>query len=177
MKKSYILIVIAVFFSSLAFCTKQNTTEVSAKSDYSDSIIIDLFSYKIYSAKADTYFVHSIGITAKGQPFLKPLDSSIFTSVSMNYNTYSVIVPKYIPSKFEAWVYDSMTLLQVDSSDTNVLATLYEISSVTQSWRLDTSSTNSERCIQPLYINYSYGYGFILNQVPWGIGKIKIYYK
>jgi len=180
MKKSYILI--AVFFSSLAFCTKQNTTEISAKSDYTDSITIDLFSYKIYSSKINTFYCDSLKITEKGQPFLRPLDSSIFKifSDSNSYTILPAIVPKYMPTKFEAWVNDSMPLLQVDSTDTNVLTILYTLSSTSASYRIDTSSANSDRCIRPIGLSYIYGYGFILDitaQELWGIGKIKIYYK
>jgi hypothetical protein len=182
MKKLYILI--AVAFSFLAFCTKDNPTEISAKGIYSDSIVIDLFSYRIYSTEVNTYYCDSLKITAKGQPFLKQLDSSIFKIFpdSSNYFIYAAIVPKYIPSKYEAWVYDSMAmqLQQVDSTDPNVVAILHTLSSTSAYVYLDTSSINSARCIRPIGISYIYGYGFILgidNRELWGIGKIKIYYK
>jgi hypothetical protein len=173
MKKSYILIVIAVFFSAFTFCTKQNTTEISAKSTYTDSITIDLFSYLIYGTKVDTSYFDSAIFTAKGLPFLKPLDS-IFKTCGKD----AAIVPKYTPTAFEAWIYDSLPLTQVyDSTDTNLLVRVYTFSS-NYYYCIDTSSINSYRCIQPITGSYySYGYGFVLGWIPWGIGKIKIYYK
>ncbi|MGA2506829.1 MAG: hypothetical protein ABSF80_05060 [Chitinispirillaceae bacterium] len=170
MKKSYILI--AVFFSSLAFCTKNNTTEISEKSNYSDSITIDMISYLIYSSKIDSSYFDSIINTAKGQPFLRPLDS-IFKPMGMN----TAIVPKYTPTAFEAWAYDSLPLMQVyDTTDTDLLFKVYTFSS-NYYYRLDTTAINPGRGINPIPISYAYGYGFILGYMNWGIGKIKIYYK
>jgi hypothetical protein len=170
MKKSYVLI--AVFLSSLAFCTKDNPTEISAKSAYTDSITIDLLSYLIYSSRINTGYFDSVIITAKGQPFVRPLDS-IFKTCDKDV----AIVPKYTPTTFEAWVYDSMPFMQTwDTTDTNLLVNAYTMSS-NYYYRLDTVPINPERGIKPIAIYYTYGYGFVLNYISWGIGKIKIYYK
>jgi hypothetical protein len=173
MKKIYILI--AVFLSSLAFCTKENPTEISSKSNYSDSIVIDLFSYLIYSSLINTSYFDSIIITAKGQAYVRPLDS-IFKA----FGTNTAIVPKYKPNTFESWVYDSIPLMMTyDTTDSNLLAKVYTYSS-NYFYSIDTSSTNIYRGIQPIQgTSYNDGYGFVLGFVNnfWGIGKIKIYYK
>ena len=175
MKKFYILA--AVLFSSLAFCTKenQNPTEVPAKGYYSDSIVIDLFPYLIYSSLIDTTYFDSINITAKGQTFVTPLDS-----IYKRFGKNTAIVPKYKPSTFEAWVYDSIPFMMTyDTLDTNLMAKVYTYSS-NYFYSIDTSSINIYKGIQPIQgTAYNDGYGFVLGFINnyWGIGKIKIYYK
>ena len=174
MKKT--CIIIAALFSSLVFCTKNDVTQVSQVSGYTDSITIDLFSYSYYCFKHNTSYYDSAAVTAKGQLYLKPLDSSVKT---YNSTYYAVVPPKYEPREFEAWLYDSIPLTNTVAGDTNLLLTGYSFSSFSYLC-LDTSTTNSAKDIQSLAITYNYGYGFVLGisgTVPLGVGKIKIYYK
>ena len=83
MKKT--CIIIAALFSSLVFCTKNDVTQVSQVSGYTDSITIDLFSYSYYCFKHNTSYYDSAAVTAKGQLYLKPLDSSVKTYNSTYY--------------------------------------------------------------------------------------------
>jgi hypothetical protein len=176
MKKNFILA--AVLFLSLVFCTKdnQNPTDVPAKGYYTDSIVIDLFPYLIYSSLIDTTYFDSINITARGQPFVTPLDS-----IYKRFGKYPAIVPKYKPSRFEAWVYDSIPFAQTsDTLDPNLVARVYTYSS-NYFYSIDTTSVNIFKGIQPIQgISYNDGYGFVLSGFMgnyWGIGKIKIYYR
>jgi hypothetical protein len=174
MKKSYI--VIAVFISSLAFCTKDNSpTDISAKSDYSDSIVMDLYSYNVYVFTHYKQYYGEVEITEKGRSLLRPLDSSILRSYDTS-NLSVVIVPKYKPNRFEAWVEDTIPLITVDPTDPNILVKSNSFSSQ-YFFRLDTAAVNLDKCIKPVAITYKYGYGFVLPDPIWGCGKLKIYYK
>jgi hypothetical protein len=169
MKK--IVFFIVIFLSSLVFCTKDNSLGVSTDGGYRDSIIVDLFSYDVYAAEIDKPYIDSIIITDKGKAFLKPRDPN-FKSKGKEL----VIVPKYKPSKFEAWLYDSVPLISFDLLDSTVLAKAYTMSS-NYFYRIDTSQTSDDRCIKQIDLTYDYGDGFVLGFISWGIGVIKIYYK
>ena len=172
----YLCILSAVIFSSLTFCANDSPTELSAIDDYSDSIVIDLFSYNVYNFQHNTIYYDSVIVTAKGQSLLKPLDS-VFKDYGNNFN--AVIVPKYKPSKFEAWIYDSIPLIRSEETDPDLLVKVYSMS-MFYFLKVDTSSMNPEKCIKPVEINYLYDQGcFMIDKLinTWGIGKVKIYYK
>jgi len=173
MKKLYILS--AVFFSSLVFCAKENPTEISANGDFTDSIVMDLYSYNVYTFTHYKQYYGNVEITQKGQSLLKPLDSSFLKS----YDTGSlsaVIVPKYQPNRYEAWMYDSIPLIRTEPEDTNVLVKSYSFS-MQYFFRLDTPTVNFDKCIKSIDLTYMYGYGFVIRDPIWGTGKLKIYYK
>lgn len=182
MKKSCILI--AVLFSSFVFCTKDSSTQVSTNSGYTDSIIVDLFSYKYFAEQNYPAYYTSITIMPLGQPFLKTLDPMLVKP--LGDSQHIVIMPKYNPIKFEAWLYDSIPLLPTDSTDPNLLVKEYTFSS-NYFWRKDTSSNSADlianlpnncQMVMPVNLTYYNGYGFeITDMIYWGIGKIKIYYK
>ena len=168
-------IVSAVFFSSLVFCTKENPTEISANGDYTDSIVMDLYSYNVYTFTHFKQYYGDVEITAKGQSLLKPLDPSCIKSYDSN-TLSAVIVPKYQPNKFEGFIYNSTPLMTVDSTDTTVLVKALSFSRH-YFFSLDTASVNFEKCIKPLDLTYMYGYGFVIRDPIWGTGTLKIYYK
>ena len=174
MKKSYILC--AVFFSSLTFCTNENPTEVSAAGGFRDSIVMDLFSYNVYNFNHFKQYYGSVTITEKGQSLLKPLDtvSTLKSFDTINFST--VIVPKYVPSRFEAWVYDSIPLIITEETDPEVLVKAYSFS-MNYFFRLDSAAVNIDKCIKPVEMTYKYGYGFVIREQIWGTGKLKIYYE
>ncbi len=181
MKKIYILV--AVVFSCFVFCTKSNPTQTTVTSVYKDSIILDLFSYNVYVFDNNTTYNVSATLSPKGKGYLKSLDSLVhsYYDSANGYSLVGVVAPKYEPTEFEAWVYDSMALTTSDSSDPNLLITVLSHSE-NNYYALDTSAINSDKSIQPLPIRYDYGYGFVLGGivpggVPNGIGKIKIYYR
>jgi hypothetical protein len=180
MKKFYILS--AVFFSSLVFCTNENPTEVPATSDYSDSIVVDLYSYFIWCLQHNYNYYGPVEITNKGQELLKaPLDPNL-----KKYNTgsftYPIFAPKYPPSKFEAYAYDSLPLIETDSLDPELLVKSYSFSRYYM-FRLDSANVsdsvqNPDKGIKRIDVSYLYGFGFYLpDYMKWGLGKIIIYYK
>jgi hypothetical protein len=189
MKKFYILIAVYVVTLGALLASCKGPAGPAGKDGtniggyYSDSIIIDLFSYLIYSTNVNPYYYISTIMTAKGQSFLKPLDS-IFKLWGTNYQIVPAIVPKYKPNTFEAWVYDSIPLTQTfDTLDTNLLAKVITFSS-SYLYTIDTTSMNPFKGMQPIQgTTYNDGYGFVLGggigglNNYWGIGKIKIYYK
>jgi hypothetical protein len=177
-------IVIAVVLSAFAFCTKDSPTQVSTNGGYTDSIIVDLFTYNYFADKYFPAYFPSTIITPLGQPFFKPLDSMLLKPLGDLQQT--VILTKYSPIKFEAWVYDSIPLVDADSTDPKLVIKQYSSSS-NYFYRLDTSSTSADRIVNnanesrrviPVNLTYYYGFGFIItDKIYWGIGKIKIYYK
>jgi hypothetical protein len=179
MKKFYILSV--VFFSSLVFCTKENPTEVTTTSDYSDSIVVDMYSYFIWCLKNNYNYYGPVVITPKGQSLLKaPLDSNL-----KKYNTgsftYPIFTAKYPPSKFEAYAYDSLPLIETDSLDPELLVKSYSFSRYYM-YRLDSAKAadsvqNPEKGIKRIDVFYLYGFGFYVDYTKYGLGKLKIYYK
>jgi hypothetical protein len=91
MKKFYILS--AVFFSLLAFCTKENPTEVT---DYSDSIVVDMYSYFIWCLQNNPNYYGPVVISPKGQELLKaPLDPNLKTYNSGAF-TYPIFTHRNI---------------------------------------------------------------------------------
>ena len=180
MKKFYILSV--VFFSALVFCTKENPTEVTTTSDYSDSIVVDLYSYFMWCLQNNPNYFGSIVVTNKGQSLLKAsLDPNL-----KKYNSgpfiYPIFPPKYPPSKFEAFAYDSLPLIETDSLDPELLVKSYSNSRYYM-FRLDSAQAsdsvqNPEKGINRIAVSYLYGFGFYLpDYTKWGLGKLKIYYK
>ncbi len=176
--KKLLIVAIAVFSSCLVFCTKTNTTQVTTvTSEYTDSITLDLFSFCVLNARLNKHYVDSVKVTSKGLPFLKPIDTASYRVFSSDNEIVPAFVPKYEPTKFEAFVYDSLPMYQSDSTDTNLLATQYTGSS-NYYWRLDTANAvDPTRAITRVSITYQYGYGFTINYTDFGIGKVKIYYK
>jgi hypothetical protein len=174
MKRWYILI--AVSCSYFAFCTNENPTEVSATSGFRDSIVMDLFSFNVYNFNHFKQYYGSVTITEKGQTLLQPLDtvSTLKSFDTLNFST--VIVPTYVPSRFEAWVYDSIPLVTTEESDPEVLVKAYSFS-MNYFFRLDSAAVNIDKCIKPVEMTYKYGYGFVIREQIWGTGKLKIYYE
>jgi hypothetical protein len=168
-------IVPVAFLTVFVFCTKENPVEVTTASDYSDSIVMDLFSYNVYTFTHWKQYYGTVEITPKGHALLKPLDSSILRSYDSS-TLSAVIMPKYQPNRYEAWMYDSIPLIRTDPEDTNVLVKSYAFS-MQYFFRLDTPSVNYDKCIKPIDLTYMYGYGFVIRDPIWGTGKLKIFYK
>jgi|WetSurMetagenome_2_1015567.scaffolds.fasta_scaffold29317_2 hypothetical protein len=179
MKKFHILS--AVFFSFLVFCTKENPTEVSTTSDYSDSITVDMYSYFIWCLQNNSGYYGPVVITPKGQDLLKtPLDPNLKKYNSGSF-TYPIFTPKYPPSQFEAYAYDSLPLIDTDSLDPELLVKSYSFSRYYM-FRLDSAKVsdsvqNPDKGIKRIEVSYLYGFGFYMDYTKWGLGKIKIYYK
>lgn len=183
MKKFYVFV--AVFFSFLVFCTTDNSTNPTgavAKSEYTDSIVIDLYAYSVWCLQHNTAYFGPLKFTSKGQSLLKaPLDSGLM-SYNSGSTTSPIFAPKYPPSKFEAVVYDSMPLVDSDSLSPQLLVQSFS-SSRYYNYCLDTtpvsdSTINLEKCISRPNVIYLYGLGFNIDYfLKWGLGKIKIYYK
>lgn len=176
MKKFYFLI--AVFFSLLAFCTKESPTAVS---EYSDSIVIDLYSYTMWCLHNNNNYYGTIVMTQKGNDLWKaPLDPNLEKYNSGPF-TYPLIPSKYPPGKFEAFVYDSLPLIETDSTDPELLVKSYSNSRY-YFFRLDSATAsdsvqNPDKAIKPIAVSYLYGFGFYLpDYTKWGLGKIIIYY-
>jgi hypothetical protein len=174
-------IVSALFFSCLVFCTKENPTEISTTSDYSDSIVVDLYSYFIWCLQNNSAYYGPVEITTKGQELLKaPLDPNLKVYNSGSF-TYPLFTPKYIPSKFEAYAYDSIPLIETDSLNPELLVKSYSFSRY-YLFCLDTANVsdsvkNPDKAIKPIDVSYLYGFGFYVDYTKWGLGKIVIYYK
>jgi hypothetical protein len=123
----------------------------------------------------------TLDISERGKNLLKtPLDPNmqVYNSGPM---IYPVFKPKYQPSQFEAFVYDSLPFIECDSTSPEILVKSYS-NSRTYIFCLDTSKrtdsvSNIEKCISRPQISYIYGFGFWLDYTKWGMGKIKIYYK
>jgi hypothetical protein len=177
MKKSCVLI--AVLFSSIVFCTKESPTDVSSKGEYTDSIVLDMLAYTVFNTRHNTNYFDSIVFTANGQPFIKEIDTTVVKSIFTQGSFNTFIVPKYKPTRFEAWAYDSLPMITFDETDSRVVVKSYNKSS-NQFYGLDTASANLDaKCITQIpTISYDYGYGFSLQRFEsWGLGKVKIYYK
>jgi hypothetical protein len=179
MRKFFILIVIfSLFFS---FCTNDNPVQVASNGDYTDSIVVDLYSYSMWFLQKNINYYGALTISAKGQNLLKtPLDlnTKVYNSGSMIYPIFS---PKYPPSQFVVFAYDSIPLVECDSLNSEFLFKSYS-NSRTYIFCLDTakatdSISNIEKGISKPEISYIYGFGFWLDNIKWGLGKIKIYYK
>ena len=181
MKKS--LLVVALIVSAFSFCTKDNSsnpTGVSSASGYTDSIVVDLYSYSIWFFKHNIYF-GPITMTQQGKTLLKtPLDSNM-KSYNSGSTTYPVFTPKYTPSKFEAFVYDSIPLIESDSLNPGLLVSSYGFSR-SYFYSLDATPLsdtveNVERGITRPDVFYIYGVGLYVDFAKFGLGTIKIYYK
>jgi hypothetical protein len=177
MKKFFIAIV--VFCSVFSFCTKESPTAVS---EYTDSMVIDLYSYFMWSLQHNYNYYGTLAISQKGKDLvLAPLDPNTKAYNSGPF-TYPILVPKYPPSKFEAFVYDSLPLILTDSTDPEILVKSYS-NSMHYMFRLDSAKAadtvqNVEKGIHQIDVVYLYGVGFYLPvDMKWGLGKIKIYYK
>jgi hypothetical protein len=172
---------VVVFCLIFSFCTKDSPTQVISKSEYTDSIVVDLYAYSMWFFQKNVNYYGPLNISAKGQSLLKtPLDpnTEAYNSGSM---IYPIFVPKYPPSQFEAFVYDSIPLVETDSLNSELLVKSYS-NSRTYMFCLDTtkgtdSILNIEKCISRPDISYIYGFGFWMDYTKWGLGKIKIYYK
>ncbi len=174
MKKRHI--VIAVLFSFCTFCTKENPVDVSTIGDYRDSIVLDLYSYNVYTFTHYKQYYGNVEITEKGQSLLRPIDSSYLHSYDTSMYS-AVIVPKYEPNRFEAWLYDSIPLISVAEEDNpEILVKAYSFS-MHYFFCPDTLSKNFDKSIKPIELSYVYGYGFVIRDPIWGLGKLKIYYK
>jgi hypothetical protein len=180
MKKSGILA--AVFFSFFVFCTTDNSTNpTTAKSEYTDSIVVDLYAFSIWCMQHNPNYFGPLTITPKAQNLLTaPLDANLkyYNSGAM---VYPVFTPKYPPHKFEAFVYDSVPFIDCDSLNPELLIKSMS-NSRTYLYCLDTPSvsdsvSNIEKCISRPDVLYLYGFGFCLPvDIKWGLGKIKFYY-
>jgi hypothetical protein len=179
MKKFFIAIV--VFCSAFLFCTKESPT-ATAGSEYTDSMVIDLYSYFMWCLQHNNTYYGTLAISPKGQALVQaPLNPN-----TKEYNsgpfTYPILVPKYAPSKFEAFAYDSLPLILTDSTDPEILVKSYS-NSMHYMFRLDSAKAsdtvqNVEKGIHQIDVIYLYGVGFYLpDYTKWGLGKIKIYYK
>lgn len=171
--KKWCIALVAVL-SVVVFCTKDNPTAVSASSDFKDSIVVDLFSYNVYNITHYKQYYGSASLTAKGQALYKPIESSILKSYDTN-NLSTVLIPKYQPNRFEAWLDDSIPMITTDETDTNVLIKAYSFS-MNYFLRPDSVGMDLNRCIKPVPMTYVYGYGFVIPDAIWGLGKLKIYY-
>jgi hypothetical protein len=124
----------------------------------------------------------TLSITTKGQNLLQaPLDPNLKAYNSGPF-TYPIFAPKYPPSKFEAYAYDSLPLILTDSTDPEILVKSYS-NSMHYMFRLDSANVsdsvqNIEKGIKQIGVFYIYGFGFYLpDYTKWGLGKLKIYYK
>lgn len=177
-------IIAAVFFSFFVFCTTDNSnpTGTVSKSEYTDSIVVDLYAYSMWCFQHNPSYFGPLTITTKGQNLLTaPLDPNL-KYYNSGSTTYPVFTPKYTPSKFEAFVYDSVPLIDSDSLNPQLLVKSFSNSRYYM-YCLDTSTVsdsvgNIEKCISRPDVYYYYGLGFYVDFFSkWGLGKIKIYYK
>jgi hypothetical protein len=190
MKKSCFLV--AMVFSFFSFCTNDNSnnpttskrdTLIVKNTEYTDSIVVELYSFSIWCMQHNPNYFGPLTITPKAQNLLTaPLDANL-----KYYNTgamvYPIFTPKYPPNKFEAFVYDSVPFIDCDSLNPGLLIKSFS-NSRTYMYCLDTASVSEsdsvssiEKCISRPDVFYIYGFGFHLDYFSkWGMGKIKIYY-
>lgn len=176
-----VIISVVIFCLTFSFCTSDNPTQVTSKGDYTDSIVIDLYAYSMWTFQKNVNYYGPLNISAKGQSLLKtPLDAN-----TKEYNSgskiFPIFTPKYPPTKFEAFAYDSIPLVECDSLNPDILIKSNS-NSRTYIFCLDTSKgtdsvSNIEKGISKPEISYIYGFGFWMDYSNWGLGKIKIYYK